>query len=115
MNFFAAHSEEILQALLQHLEKNGWARADVEKLVDVYLAFQKKTVQTIYGSVMRQNRGTIKSGLEADIKSLITRKLIQRSVSRLWLLPAKTKIAYKLDPLLAPLLTYASAAFPPRA
>ncbi len=114
MKVFAANSEHILIGVLQHLERKGWNRADIQKLVDVYAEFQRKTNQTIYGSVMRRSRSVIERGLDADIQFLVGGKQLQRSVSRIWLLPSEPDIVFKFDTLLAPLLKYASATFPPR-
>ena len=118
VKFYATDSPQALEAALHHLEKTGYARVDVQKLAEAYEAFQRASRRKIYGSVTFPSLATIRRALDADIAVLAGKKVVQHTVSRVWLLPPKPGelvIRFKLDPLWAPLLTQLDALFPPLA
>ncbi len=116
MPIIATTHDQVLFALIFDLRKKGWDLLDVDKLVDVYDAYQRATGAVIYGSVRNPTRGALKDDLVQDLKDLENRQLVQRTVSRVQLttlgLPAAASLT--LHPHYRTLIKHADVIFPPR-
>lgn len=117
MKIVATTSEQMLEAVLHHLQMTGWARVDFEKLVDVYLDFRfmaRRCVYRLQSGPHLQNY--MRAAVEADIVSLERQGRALRTIGRVWLTPLGAQEASRLkleQALYGTLLKSAAKLFPP--